>query len=761
MTKPKTDTNRLIIPNPERTLETEQYPTLYKKTSKNKIEMWQVYTNKNIITTKFGQVGGKIQVTNDIILEGKNLGKINETTPVQQASLEAQALWTKKKKKGYVESLDDAEAGKVDTNIIKGGVPPMLAHKFRDHSKKISHPCYGQPKLDGCLIGKTQILTDLGIMSIRDIVDNKIKCKVLSYNENTKTPEFKEVLNWFNNGNTDYKDWTVIKLSNSHTIKCTNNHKIFTSNGWKRADELNKKTDKILADRGSDRLFSLMVGTLLGDSSLQVEKRGAGEGYRLVFNHVNKELLEFKVGILNLPGSIIEYTSGYGSSGWRFISNILTRLDFPVEKMYFTGRRSNCGKRKHLTYEFLTKHLSDEALSLWIADDGSLALNNDNPNTPLLNLHTQGFSEKQIDVFIEYFKNKHNCTPNKYKDKKVINGSGIFLTFNTKDTLFILNKLKALHCKGAEYKYYFKTEGYILPVLKEFNFFSFKKCKAKNSPPLTKYDLEIADNHNYFANNVLVHNCRIVSVIKDGICTLWTRTQKPVTSLPHIVKALENMFPNARNLTFDGEAYNHNLNEDFEKLISLVRPEEAVEGHETVEYHIYDLVDDKIPFESRLEALKVWFRKLNDKSPIKLVPTFEINNEEEVYENFHTYKTLGFEGIMLRNKAGMYKFGRSYDLQKVKEKKGEKANEEQEFPIIGVKAGRGKMADKAIFICQTKFNTTFDVKLEGPLENLVKYLNDESLWKGMVLTVRFQNWTKDMKPRFPVGARIRPADLSY
>ena len=82
--------------------------------------------------------------------------------------------------------------------------------------------------------------------------------------------------------------------------------------------------------------------------------------------------------------------------------------------------------------------------------------------------------------------------------------------------------------------------------------------------------------------------------------------------------------------------------------------------------------------------------------------------------------------------------------------------DEDEFPIVGVKEGVGKMAGLAVFECIAKSGNHFDVKLEGSLEGLRKYITDESTWKGKKLTVQYQGITnKNRVPRFPVGKVVR------
>ena len=124
-------------------------PKLFKKTSTGKIQEWEIWTSLNTIYTSTGQVDGKKTQFEDTIKEGKNLGKTNETSVVEQAEAEAKAKWEKQLKKGYVSSPEDAAEGKVNKEFVVGGYKPMLAHKFKDQSKKIIYPAYVQPKLDG------------------------------------------------------------------------------------------------------------------------------------------------------------------------------------------------------------------------------------------------------------------------------------------------------------------------------------------------------------------------------------------------------------------------------------------------------------------------------------------------------------------------------------------------------------------------------------------------------------------------------------
>ena len=113
---------------------------LYKKDSKNKIRFLDITTDGSTIVQVSGILDGK-HVTNVSQCEAKNIGRANETTAERQAEIEAKAKYIKKLKEGYFKAQQEA----IDEVVIL----PMLAKVFGKEEKKVSYPCYAQPKLDG------------------------------------------------------------------------------------------------------------------------------------------------------------------------------------------------------------------------------------------------------------------------------------------------------------------------------------------------------------------------------------------------------------------------------------------------------------------------------------------------------------------------------------------------------------------------------------------------------------------------------------
>lgn len=124
---------------------------LYKRSSEGKIETWQFkikWENSVELKLIYGELNGKLQEKVTIIKDGKNIGKKNETSPYEQACKDAESKFEKQLKKGYVKSLQDAQAGIVDKKI-EGTIAPMLAVKFNDVKHKITYPKMIQAKLNG------------------------------------------------------------------------------------------------------------------------------------------------------------------------------------------------------------------------------------------------------------------------------------------------------------------------------------------------------------------------------------------------------------------------------------------------------------------------------------------------------------------------------------------------------------------------------------------------------------------------------------
>lgn len=114
--------------------------TLYGLNKAGGFKLWSIETKDEEIHIEFGQENGKIQLKIESV-KGKNIGRSNETTPSQQAELEALSKIEKQKDKGYRLNKEDLQ----DLDIL-----PMLSADYTKQGHRIKYPCWGSDKMDGC-----------------------------------------------------------------------------------------------------------------------------------------------------------------------------------------------------------------------------------------------------------------------------------------------------------------------------------------------------------------------------------------------------------------------------------------------------------------------------------------------------------------------------------------------------------------------------------------------------------------------------------
>lgn len=131
-------------------------PVLYSRRSDGAVQEWTIQVLKGCYRTISGLVDGEKVTSNWTVCHGKNVGRANETTASEQALREAEAAWTKKRERGYRESVKDID--KLDY------LEPMLAHKYEDYQEDLEFPVWAQPKLDGirCVATKKGLYTRNG-----------------------------------------------------------------------------------------------------------------------------------------------------------------------------------------------------------------------------------------------------------------------------------------------------------------------------------------------------------------------------------------------------------------------------------------------------------------------------------------------------------------------------------------------------------------------------------------------------------------------
>jgi len=169
---------------------------------------------------------------------------------------------------------------------------------------------------------------------------------------------------------------------------------------------------------------------------------------------------------------------------------------------------------------------------------------------------------------------------------------------------------------------------------------------------------------------------------KDGA---YSRTGKEFKNVRHIMYDLQDFFNKHPFTVLDGELYNHALNNNFEKIISLVRKQKPTEddmrdAQHLVQYHVYDTVAQGPVYEQRFNWLTT---NLPIAASLTLIKNTLVNSYDEAKMLHNVHLAQGYEGSMLRlNKS--YEQKRSYNLQKFKD------FHDTEATIVGYVPGKGK-----------------------------------------------------------------------
>ena len=236
----------------------------------------------------------------------------------------------------------------------------------------------------------------------------------------------------------------------------------------------------------------------------------------------------------------------------------------------------------------------------------------------------------------------------------------------------------------------------------------------------------------------------------------YSRTGKEWKNIDHILAELRPFFQKHPDVVLDGELYNHDLRDNFEKIISLVRKtkptdEDRVESAEKVQFHCYDIVNKDWHFEDRSMFIQQNFSYYGDYQcdSVKAVDHGLVFNTEEVEVAHEEFLDRGYEGSILRKNEN-YECKRSWTLMKVKD------FSDAEAEIIDWVEGKGKRKGTiGKFQAVDTDGNEFGMPVMDNFSYLQENFKKMQGWVGKTATFTYFERTKKGSYRHPLFKSIR------
>ena len=237
----------------------------------------------------------------------------------------------------------------------------------------------------------------------------------------------------------------------------------------------------------------------------------------------------------------------------------------------------------------------------------------------------------------------------------------------------------------------------------------------------------------------------------DGNVKAYSRTGKEWKNIDHILFNLKPWFQLNPNVILDGELYNHDLRDNFEKIISLVRKtkpteQDRLESEEMVQFHCYDIIDETKLFEKRNEFI---VQTVPRNHCVKHVDTRACGSENIAKMIHEQNLDNGYEGSIVRLNT-KYQCKRSHSLRKFKD------FHDDEALLLDWVEGKGKRAGTiGKFMAQDSAGNIFGMPVMDKFDYLQENFEEMKTWVGKLATFTYFERTNANSYRHPLFKCIR------
>ena len=231
----------------------------------------------------------------------------------------------------------------------------------------------------------------------------------------------------------------------------------------------------------------------------------------------------------------------------------------------------------------------------------------------------------------------------------------------------------------------------------------------------------------------------------------YSRTGKEWKNIDHILEQLKPFFAKYPNVILDGELYNHDLRDNFEKIISLVRKtkptdQDRLDARKLTQFHCYDTIMEHVPYHDRAKFL---ISNLRDSYCVRFLPAFSVDCEERAKLYHQENLGAGYEGSILRTND-TYACKRSHNLRKFKD------FHDAEATLTDWVEGKGKRVGTiGKFVAVDVDGNEFGMPVMDKFKYLQENFEEMKTWVGKIATFTYFERTKANSYRHPLFKAIR------
>ena len=266
-----------------------------------------------------------------------------------------------------------------------------------------------------------------------------------------------------------------------------------------------------------------------------------------------------------------------------------------------------------------------------------------------------------------------------------------------------------------------------------------------------KFDMKRLGPHDYVGVEPKLDGIRCFAIVRGGVAQLFARSGKLITNFDSTIGKQLLLLGDG---CYDGEL----MGEDFTALMRQAYRKENVDVT-SARLEVFDYLPlgewtsgkTEMSCHDRREAL------LDKMTPVdidfKIVAPVERDHVEPKYENIKNlhdqYVARGFEGAMVKDLNAPYRFGRGYEVMKLK------VFHDVDIKIKSLEEGTGKHLGKLGSVT-VEFNGV-DVRVGSGFSDVERdevWLDPDS-FIGRTIEVRYQEVTPDGSLRFPVFVCFR------